>query len=167
MKELALEAKPGPFRAMIDRIKNRGAGLAELLRDAPDFIGGVPKDVAAEVYRKYQSSLRMQGAVDFNDLLLLTIELFEQQPEVLHKVRQRARFIHVDEYQDTNPVQYALTRLLAGERPNLMVVGDPDQSIYGSGAPTSTTSSTSPKTTPVPGLFAWRKITARAAVSFR
>ncbi len=131
LKELALEAKPGPFRAMIDRIKNRGAGLAELLRDAPDFIGGVPKDVAAEVYRKYQSSLRMQGAVDFNDLLLLTIELFEQQPEVLHKVRQRARFIHVDEYQDTNPVQYALTRLLAGERPNLMVVGDPDQSIYG------------------------------------
>ncbi len=131
LKELALEAKPGPFRAMIDRIKNRGAGLAEFLRDAPDFIGGVPKDVAAEVYRKYQSSLRMQGAVDFNDLLLLTIELFEQQPEVLHKVRQRARFIHVDEYQDTNPVQYALTRLLAGERPNLMVVGDPDQSIYG------------------------------------
>lgn len=73
----------------------------------------------------------MQGALDFNDLLLLTIELFEQHPEVLHKVQQRARFIHVDEYQDTNPVQYRLTRLLAGERPNLMVVGDPDQSIYG------------------------------------
>ncbi|MGK0618369.1 ATP-dependent helicase [Meiothermus cerbereus] len=131
LKELALEAKPGPFRAMIDRIKNRGDGLVEFLREAPDFIGGVPKDVAAEVYRKYQSGLRMQGAVDFNDLLLLTIELFEQHPEVLHKVRQRARFIHVDEYQDTNPVQYELTRLLAGEKPNLMVVGDPDQSIYG------------------------------------
>ncbi|WP_036198960.1 ATP-dependent helicase [Meiothermus ruber] len=131
LKELELEAKPGPFRAMIDRIKNRGAGLAEYMREAPDFIGGVPKDAAAEVYRKYQSGLRMQGALDFNDLLLLTIELFEQHPEVLHKVQQRARFIHVDEYQDTNPVQYKLTRLLAGERPNLMVVGDPDQSIYG------------------------------------
>ncbi|MDT7919372.1 MAG: 3'-5' exonuclease [Meiothermus sp.] len=131
LKELGLEAKPGPFRAMIDRIKNRGDGLVEFLREAPDFIGGVPKDVAAEVYRKYQSGLRMQGAVDFNDLLLLTIELFEQHPEVLHKVRQRARFIHVDEYQDTNPVQYRLTRLLAGDKPNLMVVGDPDQSIYG------------------------------------
>ncbi len=131
LKELEVEAKPGPFRAMIDRIKNRGDGLVEFMREAPDFIGGVPKDLAAEVYRKYQSGLRMQGALDFNDLLLLTIELFEQQPEVLHKVRQRARFIHVDEYQDTNPVQYKLTRLLAGDKPNLMVVGDPDQSIYG------------------------------------
>ena len=131
LKELALEAKPGPFRAMIDRIKNRGAELAAFMREAPEFIGGVPKDRAAEVYRKYQAGLRMQGAVDFNDLLLLVIELFEQHPEVLHKVRQRARFIHVDEYQDTNPVQYTLTRLLAGEQPNLMVVGDPDQSIYG------------------------------------
>ena len=131
LKELGLEAKPGPFRAMIDRIKNRGDGLVEFLREAPDFIGGVPKDVAAEIYRKYQSGLRMQGAVDFNDLLLLTIELFEQHPEVLYKVQQRARFIHVDEYQDTNPMQYRLTRLLAGDKPNLMVVGDPDQSIYG------------------------------------
>ena len=131
LKELELEARPGPFRAMIDRIKNRGDGLVEFMREAPDFIGGVPKDLAAEVYRKYQSSLRMHGAVDFNDLLLLTIELFQQQPAILHKVRQRARFIHVDEYQDTNPVQYKLTRLLAGDQPNLMVVGDPDQSIYG------------------------------------
>jgi len=131
LKELALEAKPGPFRAMIDRVKNRGADLAEFVREAPEFIGGVPKDVAIEVYRKYQSGLRMQGAVDFNDLLLLTIELFRQHPEVLHKVQQRARFIHVDEYQDTNPAQYELTRLLAGDKPNLMVVGDPDQSIYG------------------------------------
>jgi DNA helicase II / ATP-dependent DNA helicase PcrA len=131
LKELALEAKPGPFRAMIDRIKNRGEDLADFLRGAPDFIGGVPKDVAAEVYRRYQSGLRLQGAVDFNDLLLLTIALFEQHPEVLYKVQQRARFIHVDEYQDTNPVQYRLTRLLAGDKPNLMVVGDPDQSIYG------------------------------------
>jgi len=131
LKELEVEARPGPFRAMIDQIKNRGDGLVEFMRGAHDFIGGVPKDLAAEVYRKYQSGLRMQGAVDFNDLLLLTIELFEQQPEVLNKVRQRARFIHVDEYQDTNPVQYELTRLLAGDNPNLMVVGDPDQSIYG------------------------------------
>ncbi|RIH85343.1 ATP-dependent DNA helicase PcrA [Meiothermus luteus] len=131
LKELELEAKPGPFRAMLDRIKNRGEGLSAFLKEAPDYIGGVPKEVAAEVYHRYQKALRSQGAVDFNDLLLLTIELFEGHPEVLRKVRQRARFIHVDEYQDTNPVQYRLTRLLAGEKPNLMVVGDPDQSIYG------------------------------------
>ncbi|GEM86675.1 ATP-dependent helicase [Meiothermus granaticius] len=136
LKELGLEAKPGPFRAMLDRIKNQGRGLSEFLREAPEFIGGVPKELAGEVYRKYQAGMRAQGAVDFNDLLLLSIQLFEEQPGVLAKIRQRARFIHVDEYQDTNPVQYRLTRLLAGlaeggTGPNLMVVGDPDQSIYG------------------------------------
>ncbi|RDI96683.1 AAA family ATPase [Meiothermus sp. QL-1] len=131
LKELGIEARPGPLRAMLDRLKNQGQGLEAFLREAPDFIGGVPKAEAAEVYRRYQAALQAQSAVDFNDLLLLTIRLFETHPEVLQKVRQRARFIHVDEYQDTNPVQYRLVRLLAGERPNLMVVGDPDQSIYG------------------------------------
>ncbi|MER3553270.1 MAG: AAA family ATPase, partial [Meiothermus sp.] len=136
LKELELEAKPGPFRAMLDRIKNQGRGLNEFLREAPDFIGGVPKELAGDIYRKYQSGMRSQGAVDFNDLLLMTIQLFEEQPAVLGKIRQRARFIHVDEYQDTNPVQYKLTKLLAGsgddgKGPNLLVVGDPDQSIYG------------------------------------
>ncbi|PZA07813.1 MULTISPECIES: ATP-dependent helicase [unclassified Meiothermus] len=131
LKELGLEAKPGAVRAVLDRIKNRLGGLSEFLREAPDYVAGIPREDAAQVYRRYQQGLRTQGAVDFNDLLLLAIELFEQHPEVLHKVRQRARFIHVDEYQDTNPVQYRFTRLLAGENPNLMVVGDPDQSIYG------------------------------------
>lgn len=137
LKELEIEAKPGPFRAMLDRIKNQGKGLAHYLRDAPDFIGGVPKEMAGDIYRKYEAGMRAQGAVDFNDLLLMTIQLFEEKPEVLQKVRQRARFIHVDEYQDTNPVQYKLTGLLAGlprqgeAGPNLVVVGDPDQSIYG------------------------------------
>lgn len=131
LKELELEAKPGPFRAMLDRIKNQGRSLSEYLREAPDFIGGVPKELAGDIYRRYQSGMRSQGAVDFNDLLLLSIQLFEEQPGVLAKIRQRARFIHVDEYQDTNPVQYKLTKLLAGENPNLLVVGDPDQSIYG------------------------------------
>jgi DNA helicase-2/ATP-dependent DNA helicase PcrA len=115
---------------MLDRIKNGVGGVQSFVRDAPDFIAGIPKDYAIEIHQRYQKGLRAQGAVDFNDLLLLTIELFEQHPEALHKVRQRARFVHVDEYQDTNPVQYKLTRLLVGEEPNLMVVGDPDQSIY-------------------------------------
>lgn len=136
LKELELEAKPGPFRAMLDRIKNQGQGLSEFLREAPDFIGGVPKELAGDIYRKYQAGMRAQGALDFNDLLLLTLQLFKEQPGVLGKIRQRARFIHVDEYQDTNPVQYKLTKLLAGpaddgKGPNLLVVGDPDQSIYG------------------------------------
>lgn len=131
LKDLGLEAKPGAVRAVLDRIKNRLGGISEFLRDAPDYVAGILREDAALVYQRYQQSLRAQGAVDFNDLLLLAIELFENHPEILHKVQQRARFIHVDEYQDTNPVQYKLTRLLAGENPNLMVVGDPDQSIYG------------------------------------
>lgn len=131
LRDLNLEARPGQFRAVLDRIKNRLGGVGEFLREAPDFVAGVPKEQAAEVFQLYQRALRGQGAVDFNDLLLLSIELFEEHPEILAKVRQRARFIHVDEYQDTNPVQYKLTRLLAGEEPNLVVVGDPDQSIYG------------------------------------
>lgn len=130
LKELDLEAKPGPFRSMLDRIKNGVGGINGFMRDAPDFIAGIPKEYAIEIHQRYQKGLRSQGAVDFNDLLLLAIELFEQHPNALHKVQQRARFIHVDEYQDTNPVQYRITRLLAGDEPNLMVVGDPDQSIY-------------------------------------
>ncbi len=131
LKEVGLEARPGALRSVLDKAKNRLGSFSDYFRDAPDFIAGVAKAEAAEVFRRYQEALRSQGAVDFNDLLLLAIQLFEAHPEVLHKVRQRARFIHVDEYQDTNPVQYRFTRLLAGEKPNLVVVGDPDQSIYG------------------------------------
>ncbi|WP_027893511.1 UvrD-helicase domain-containing protein [Calidithermus chliarophilus] len=135
LKDLGIEARPGQFRAVLDRIKNRLGGVSEFLREAPDFVAGVPKEQAAEVFQLYQKALRGQGAVDFNDLLLLAIRLFEEQPDVLRKVQQRARFIHVDEYQDTNPVQYKLTRLLAGQLeaggpgPNLVVVGDPDQCL--------------------------------------
>lgn len=131
LREDGLEAKPGALRAVLDRIKNRMGGAQEFLREAPDYVAGLRKDEAFAVYQRYQQALRSQGALDFNDLLLLTIELFEQHPEVLQKVQQRARFVHVDEYQDTNPVQYRLTRLIAGDDPNLVVVGDPDQSIYG------------------------------------
>jgi DNA helicase-2/ATP-dependent DNA helicase PcrA len=130
LKELDLEAKPGPFRSMLDRIKNGVGGVQGFMRDAPDYIAGIPKEYALEIHARYQKALRAQGAVDFNDLLLLTIDLFEHHPQALQKVQQRARFVHVDEYQDTNPVQYRLTRLLSGDEPNLMVVGDPDQSIY-------------------------------------
>lgn len=68
--------------------------------------------------------------MDFGDILLYALRLLEEDEEVLRLVRKRARFIHVDEYQDTSPVQYRFTRLLAGEEANLMAVGDPDQGIY-------------------------------------
>lgn len=131
LRELALEAKPNALRGQIDRIKNRLNGVQNFQNTTSDYVVGIRREEVLEVYQRYQKALRGQGALDFNDLLLLTIDLFEQHGEVLERVQQRARFIHVDEYQDTNPVQYRLTQLLAGAQPNLMVVGDPDQSIYG------------------------------------
>ncbi|AEB12049.1 ATP-dependent helicase [Marinithermus hydrothermalis] len=128
---LGLETRPQYARGVIDRIKNRMWSVDAFLREAEDWVGGLPKEQMAAVYQAYEARMRALGAVDFNDLLLKVIGLFEAHPEVLHRVQQRARFIHVDEYQDTNPAQYRLTRLLAGAERNLMVVGDPDQSIYG------------------------------------
>ena len=82
------------------------------------------------IYAAYQERLKKCNALDFGDLMLLTVRLFETVPEALERYRERYRWILVDEYQDTNPIQYRLVRLLAGARKNLCVVGDDDQSIY-------------------------------------
>ncbi|MCL5238508.1 MAG: UvrD-helicase domain-containing protein [Nitrospirae bacterium] len=86
---------------------------------------------AGALYPKYLEALKTLNALDFDDLLLLALKLFREHPDVLDKYRDRFRYIMVDEYQDTNRVQYDFIRLLAGERKNLCVVGDDDQSIYG------------------------------------
>ena len=132
LKELGVEARPVAVRSAIDRVKSRlvGDDLEAAFEALPEWTAGLKKEVLMEVYKAYEGAKARLGAVDFSDLLLKAIELFETRPAVLKKVQQRARFIHVDEYQDTNPAQYRLTRLLAGEEANLMVVGDPDQSIY-------------------------------------
>ena len=85
---------------------------------------------AAEVYATYQRVLADANALDFGDLLLQTVELFERFPEVLAHYRRRWQYVLVDEYQDTNRVQYRLVQQLVAEHGNLCVVGDPDQSIY-------------------------------------
>ncbi|BCR06412.1 DNA helicase [Desulfuromonas versatilis] len=87
--------------------------------------------LAAEVYPKYQKALKAFNAIDFDDIIMLTVRLFREHPDVLEKYQQRFRYLMVDEYQDTNAAQYLLLRSLAGERRNLCVVGDDDQSIYG------------------------------------
>ncbi len=87
--------------------------------------------MAAEIYPRYQRALKAFNAVDFDDLIMLTVRLFREHPAVLAKYQQRFRYIMVDEYQDTNAAQYRLLRLLAAEHGNLCVVGDDDQSIYG------------------------------------
>ena len=85
---------------------------------------------SAEVYATYQKLLVDANALDFGDLLLRTVELFDRFPEVLAHYRRRWQYVLIDEYQDTNRVQYKLVRQLADEHQNLCVVGDPDQSVY-------------------------------------
>ncbi len=83
------------------------------------------------IYPRYLEALKTMNVLDFDDLLLLTLKLFKSYPDVLDKYRDRFRYLMVDEYQDTNSVQYGFIKLLAGKRRNLCVVGDDDQSIYG------------------------------------
>jgi len=91
---------------------------------------GYAEERTAECYRAYQNALRQNNALDFDDLLVKTVQLFQASPEVLEYYRERFRYIMVDEYQDTNTVQFKLIELLAGKYGNLCVVGDDDQSIY-------------------------------------
>lgn len=89
------------------------------------------QEIAGRVYGRYQELLAVNNALDFDDLLMSTVYLFRQHPDVLDKYQRRYVYILVDEWQDTNTAQYELVRLLAGKRRNVFVVGDEDQSIYG------------------------------------
>ncbi len=130
---LGVEARPAAVRAWIDRVKSRsaGEGFEAALSELPDWVAGIGPEAFAEVFAAYQARMRALGAVDFSDLLLRALELFEAHPDVLARVRARARFVHVDEYQDTNPAQFRFVQRLWDEGSELVVVGDPDQSIYG------------------------------------
>lgn len=109
------------------------SGAKSEMIDEDDFsasVGNLWEEVASQVYRRYQERLRENDALDFDDLLLVTVNLLELYPDVLRKYRDRYGHVLVDEYQDTNQVQYRLVRLLADEHRNLCVVGDDDQGIY-------------------------------------
>jgi DNA helicase-2/ATP-dependent DNA helicase PcrA len=92
--------------------------------------GGYFEDVVGNVYEEFQKRLRKNQALDFDDLIMLTIQLFNRVPDVLEYYQRKFQYIHVDEYQDTNKAQYLLVKLLASRFRNLCVVGDSDQSIY-------------------------------------
>ena len=127
IKELNLDDKRYPANgigARIDDCKNRGLLPEELPA------GDLWNQQFIRIYAAYQERLKRCNALDFGDMILQTVRLFEQFPEVLSRWQHRFQWLLVDEYQDTNPVQYRLIRLLAGERQNLCVVGDDDQSIY-------------------------------------
>jgi DNA helicase II / ATP-dependent DNA helicase PcrA len=117
---------PGGIHAQISSAKNQLVGPDEYLSRVSSFYD----QTVADVYALYQKRLHVSNAVDFDDLLMLTVEVLERFPEALSRWQKAFRYILVDEYQDTNHAQYRLLQLLAGKHRNLMVVGDPDQSIY-------------------------------------
>lgn len=117
----------GATMSAINRAKCNGF-LPEEIKDT----GSVAHDeFSREVYSRLQQGLRAYNAVDFDNLLSLTVDLFERFPDVLSAYQDRYRYIMIDEYQDTNPIQFRLATLLSGKYGNLCVVGDDDQSIYG------------------------------------
>jgi DNA helicase II / ATP-dependent DNA helicase PcrA len=128
------EAQPRALRAVIDRAKSHLMTPQQFEAEGQRLLGAgasaLSLELVSEVFDRYEARLRRANAVDFNDILGRTVELFKNAPDVLDRVQQRAVFIHVDEYQDTNTAQYELTRLLAEKYRNLMAVGDPDQGIY-------------------------------------
>ncbi len=129
LKKLNLSEKnyhPKALLSSISSAKNELIGVAEYTRQAADFWS----NTVAEVYKHYQQELRANNGLDFDDLIMITVRLFKEIPEVLEKYQERFRYILVDEYQDTNHAQYALVTLLAAKYQNLCVVGDDDQSIY-------------------------------------
>jgi DNA helicase-2/ATP-dependent DNA helicase PcrA len=117
---------PRRIRWQIDQWKNAGLLPTAAAEQAQDLDG----ELSARLYAKYQRKLGESEALDFGDLLLLTAELFRRHPRVLQYYQQKWAYILVDEYQDTNGVQYGIVSQLAAAHRNLCVVGDPDQSIY-------------------------------------
>ena len=131
MKRLQIDPKTLRERAALSAIsaaKNEMIGPQAFRRGRGS--SGFYQERIADCYDQYQLALRKNNAVDFDDLLLLTVRLFRDNPEVLENYQERFRYIMVDEYQDTNRVQFELVRLMSASHRNLCVVGDDDQSIY-------------------------------------
>lgn len=111
----------------ISNYKNRMEDYLTVQKKASNFF----EEIIGQIYESYQKALKEANSLDFDDLLYLTVKLFKKYPYVLEKYQERFKYISVDEYQDTNYVQFLLIKMLAGKYNNICVVGDPDQSIYG------------------------------------
>ena len=130
LKELNLDEKrfqPAGIASRISNAKNQLQSVSDFSKAASDFYN----QKVAEIYERYQNKLLVNNAVDFDDLLVLSIRLLQESEEVRAKYQERFDYLLVDEYQDTNHAQYLLTKLLAARHRNICVVGDADQSIYG------------------------------------
>lgn len=129
MKDLNLDTKkfePRAVQAAMSAAKNELIGPAQFENKIGDYFDGV----VAKVYRKYQERLKANNSLDFDDLIMKTIQLFKDEPQVLEFYQNKFQYIHVDEYQDTNRAQYMLCKMLAEKHHRICVVGDSDQSIY-------------------------------------
>ncbi|MBI4118984.1 MAG: UvrD-helicase domain-containing protein [Parcubacteria group bacterium] len=129
MAELAIDPdqfKPGGIKSAISKQKNELINAASYNASSNDFYA----QTVSRVFARYETYLKEADALDFDDLLMLTVELFKKLPEVLEKYQNQFRYILVDEYQDTNRAQYILLKLLAQKYKNLCVVGDDWQSVY-------------------------------------
>lgn len=130
LRELNIDEKSFPHRNVLSIISNAKNDLM----DAPTFENIYRNDyrmnIISKIYYRYQTKLRKNNALDFDDIILNTVKILSENPDVLAKYRDKFKYILVDEYQDTNNSQYLLINLLAGEHHNLCVVGDDDQSIY-------------------------------------
>ena len=126
MEDLNLDPKrqsPKYFLSQISNAKNE-------LKTPRDLVKEFENEDVIRVYEKYQQTLFKNNRLDFDDLLMLTVHLFEKHPEVLSFYQNKFQYIHIDEYQDTNHAQYKIVTLLAQKFRNICVVGDSDQSIY-------------------------------------
>lgn len=127
LQTVGIKKESKTFRILISQAKN------ELQTPSDLDLSGTPHNIQKvfpEIYSLYQQRLREANAVDFDDLLFLTVRLFQQHPDVLSHYQGLWPYLLIDEYQDTNRAQYLMARLIVGERRNIFVVGDPDQSIY-------------------------------------
>lgn len=130
LKEMNLDDKrfqPSGILSRISNAKNALQDAAAFARQAGDFY----EQKVADVYSRYEQKLQLNNALDFDDLLMLSIKLLQENKEVREKYQDRFDYLLVDEYQDTNHAQYLLTKFLAAKHRNICVVGDADQSIYG------------------------------------
>lgn len=130
LKEMNLDDKrfqPSGILSRISNAKNALQDAASFARQAGDFY----EQKVADIYSRYEQKLQLNNALDFDDLLMLSIKLLQENKEVREKYQDRFDYLLVDEYQDTNHAQYLLTKFLAAKHRNICVVGDADQSIYG------------------------------------
>ncbi|UEA31734.1 DNA helicase PcrA [Granulicatella elegans] len=130
LKKLDIDNEKYDYRMILNRISQAKNDLEDVEEFNKKYTGYV-EQIIGKCYREYQKELAKSMTLDFDDLIMLTVQLFQKHPKTLQYYQQKFQYIHVDEYQDTNHAQYRLVTMLAKKFKNICVVGDADQSIYG------------------------------------